>query len=127
MSNMNVTWQFQAAIAGGPSVLLTQPGLTITAYDFATVDVVHGGGTGDVTIPASGNVVFLVISSSVYDSKINYTVDGGTKQTLDGPLMLVGGGTVGLLNSAASPQKLAFTNGSSKDATVQVVAGRNVP
>ena len=38
----NINWQFQAAIAGGPSVLLNLPGLTVAAYDVAAVDIPAG-------------------------------------------------------------------------------------
>jgi hypothetical protein len=127
----NVNWQFQAAILGGPSVLLNQPGIPIAAYDVATVDVAHGVTSVDVPIQPStgtGKVVFLVISSSVYDPNLNYTVDAlAVKNVLDGPHVLLGSGAVTFLNSSAPPQKLVFNNTSAKDVTVQVVVGRNVP
>lgn len=127
----NVNWQFQAAIPGGPSVLLNQPGIPIAAYDVAVVDVAPGASGLDVPIQPSsgaGDVVFLVVSSSVYDSGINYTVDALTdNHVLDGPHVLLGSGAVGFLNSSAPPQKLVFNNTSTKDANVQVVVGRKVP
>jgi hypothetical protein len=127
----NVNWQFQAAILGGPSVLLNQPGIPIAAYDVAAVDVAPGASGVDVPIQPSssaGDVVFLVVSSSVYDPGINYTVDALTdKHVLDGPHVLLGSGAVGLLNSSASPQKLVFNNTSAQKASVQVVVGRKLP
>jgi hypothetical protein len=127
----NVNWQFQAAILGGPSVLLNQPGIPVGAYDVAAVDVAPGASGVDVPIQPStgaGDVVFLVVSSSVYDPGINYTVDAlGVKNVLDGPHVLLGSGAVGFLNSSAPPQKLVFNNTSTKDASVQVVVGRKVP
>jgi len=126
----NVNWQFQAAIPGGPSVLLNQPSIPIGAYDVAAVDIAAGG-SADVPIQPSStanDVVFLVVSSDVYDSTIKYTVDGLTpKYSLDGPHVLLGSGAVGFLNSSAPPQKLSFNNGSPQKATVQVMVGRNVP
>jgi hypothetical protein len=127
----NVNWQFQAAIPGGPSVLLNQPGIPVAAYDVASVDIAPGASGIDVPIQPStgaGDVVFLVVSSSVYDPGINYTVDAlAVKNVLDGPHVLLGSGAVGFLNSSAPPQKPVFNNTSAKDASVQVVVGRKVP
>jgi hypothetical protein len=127
----NVNWQFQAAIPGGPSVLLTQPAIPVAAYDVAVVDIAPGASGIDVPIQPStgaGDVVFLVVSSSVYDPGINYTVDAlSVKNVLDGPHVLLGSGAVGFLNNSAPPQKLVFNNTSAKDASVQVVVGRKVP
>jgi hypothetical protein len=127
----NVNWQFQAAIPGGPSVLLNQRAIPVAAYDVATVDVAPGASGIDVPIQPStgaGDVVFLVVSSSVYDPGINYTVDAlAVKNVLDAPHVLLGSGAVGFLNSSAPPQKLVFNNTSAKDASVQVVVGRKVP
>jgi hypothetical protein len=127
----NVNWQFQAAIPGGPSVLLNQPGITVAAYDVVTVDVAPGASNVSVPIQPSsgaGDVVFLVVSSSVYDPGINYTVDAlNVAHALDGPHVLLGSGAAGFLNSSAPPQKLIFNNTTTKDASVQVVVGRKVP
>ena len=127
----NVNWQFQAAIPGGPSVLLNQPSIPIEAYDVAAVDIAPGASNVDVRIQPSsgaGDVLFVAVSSSVYDHGINYTVDALTdKHVLDGPHVLLGSGAVGLLNSSASPQKLVFNNTSTQKASVQVVVGRKVP
>jgi len=127
----NVNWQFQAAIPGGPSVLLNQPGIPIAAYDVAAVDVPPGASNVDVPIQPSstaGDVVFLVVSSTAYDPGINYTVDAlPAAHVLDGPHVLLGSGAVGFLNSSAPPQKLVFNNTTAKDANVQVVVGRKVP
>ena len=127
----NVNWQFQAAIPGGPSVLLNQPGITVAAYDVAAVDIAPGASNVDVPIQPSsgaGDVIFLVVSSSLYDPGINYTVDALTAaHVLDGPHVLLGSGAVSFLNSSAPPQKLVFNSTATKDANVQVVVGRKVP
>lgn len=127
----NINWQFQAAIPGGPSVLLNQPGITVAAYDVAAVDIPASASGVDLPIqPASGagDVIFLVVSSSVYDPGINYTVDALTdKHVLDGPHVLLGSGAVSFLNSSAPPQALTFNNTLTKDINVQVLVGRKVP
>lgn len=127
----NVNWQFQAAIPGGPSVLLNQPGITVAAYDVAAVDVAPGASNVALPIQPSsgaGDVIFLVVSSNLYDPGINYTVDALTvAHVLDGPHVLLGSGAVSFLNSSAPPQKLVFNSTATKDANVQVVVGRKVP
>jgi hypothetical protein len=126
-----INWQFQAAIPGGPSVLLNQPMLTVAAYDVAAVDVAAGASNVPLPIQPSsgaGDVIFLVVSSSLYDPGINYTVDAlPAAHVLDGPHVLLGSGAVGLLNSSTPPQKLTFNSTAAKDANVQVVVGRKVP
>jgi len=127
----NISWQFQAAISAGPSVLLNQPSITVAAYDVASVDIPAGSSNVNVPIQpsaAAGDVIFLVISSNLYDPGINYTVDALTvAHVLDGPHVLLGSGAVSLLNSSAPPQKLVFNSTATKDANVQVVVGRKVP
>jgi hypothetical protein len=127
----NINWQFQAAIPGGPSVLLNQPSIPVAAYDVAAVGI--PAGSSNVALPiqpsaAAGDVIFLVVSSSLYDPGINYTVDALTvAHVLDGPHVLLGSGAVSFLNSSAPPQKLVFNSTAAKDANVQVVVGRKVP
>src|SRR5262245_59778487 len=101
MSNIN--WQFQATIPGGPVVILNQPSIPLEAYDVATLTI--PAGTPNVAVPiqpsaAAGDVVFLVISSSIYDAGVTYTVDGlSAVHDLDGPHVLLGSGAVSFLNS----------------------------
>jgi hypothetical protein len=125
----NVNWQFQAAIPGGPSLLLNQPGIPIGAYDVASVDLAAGASGINVPIQPSSSandVVFLVVSSDAYDAGTSYTVDAlPATHALDGPHVLLGSGAVGFLNSSAPPQKLVFST--TKKASVQVTVGRNVP
>lgn len=127
----SINWQFQAAFLGGPSVLLNQPSMTVAAYDVAAVDVPAGSSSVPLPIQPSsgaGDVIFLVVSSSLYDPGVNYTVDAlPAAHVLDGPHLLLGSGAVGFLNSSAPPQKLIFNSTAAKDAKVQVVVGRKVP
>jgi hypothetical protein len=127
----NVTWQFQAAIPGGPAFTLNQPNIPIGAYDVSTLTV--PASTSNVPVPiqpssASGDVVFVVVSSSIYDPGVNYSVDAlAIAHVLDGPHVLMGAGAVSFLNNTAPPQKLTFNNTLTKDINVQVVVGRKVP
>ena len=126
-----INWQFQGAIPGGPAFTINQPTIAVDAYDVAAVTIPATASNVEVPIQPSsgaGDVVFLVVSSSQYDPGLSYTVDAlGVSHALDGPHILIGSGAVGLLNSAAPPQKLTFNSTLSKDANVQVVVGRKIP
>jgi len=128
---VNVTWQFQAAVPGGPSFTINQPGIQLAAYDVVSVTVPASTSSFDVPVQPSsspGDVILMIVSSSKYDTGISYTVDAlAAKHVLDGPHTLVGAGAVSLLNSAAPPQKLTFDNTLTSDITIQVLAGRKGP
>jgi hypothetical protein len=127
---VNINWQFQATIPGGPAMAISQPAISVDAYDVVAATI-HAT-TNNVTLAlqpsgGAGKVVLLIVSSSQYDAGINYTVDALTDtHVLDGPLTLVGTGAIGLLHSGASPQTLVFNNMLPKDINVQVVVGRKL-
>jgi hypothetical protein len=128
---VNITWQFQVAVPGGPALTINQPNIQLGAYDVVSVNV--PAATSGFVVPVqpsttAGDVILLVVSSSQYDPGISYTVDAlGVSHSLDGPHMLLGSGAVSLLNGAAPPQKLTFNNTLTSDITLQVLAGRKVP
>ncbi len=127
---VNVIWQFQAAVPGGPSFTINQPSIEVSGYDVVAVTI--PASTPALSVPvqpasATGDVILIIISSSKYDPGISYTVDAvGATHVLDGPHMLVGSGAVSLLNSTGAPQKLTFKNTLTTDINVQVLAGRKV-
>ena len=127
---VNINWQFQAAIPGGPSLSISQPAISVDAYDVVAATIHATTSNVELAIQPSGTagkVVLLLLSSSQYDTGISYTVDALTDtHVLDGPLMLVGTGAIGLLHSGASPQKLVVSNTLAKDINVQVVVGRKL-
>jgi hypothetical protein len=129
MSNIN--WQFQATIPGGPVLILNQPAIPLGAYDVASLTI--AAGTSNVAVPiqpsaTAGDVIFLVVSSSIYDAGVNYTVDAlPAVHALDGPHVLLGSGAVSFLNNTAPPQKLTFNNTLTKDINLQVIVGRKIP
>ena len=122
-----ITWQFQATIPGGPAFTINQPPIAVQAYDVAAATI-GAGASVDVSVQPSstpGDVVFVVVSSDLYDAGLTYVVDGGTdSHALDAPHVLLGAGAVGFMNASAPPQKLTFTSTLAKDANVQVVVGR---
>jgi hypothetical protein len=127
----NITWQFQAAIPGGPAFTITQPNIGIGAYDVASATIAAGASNVDVVVQPSstpGDVLFLVVSSDTYGAGLTYTIDGGgTAHALDAPHVMLGAGAVGMMNGGAPPQKLTFSSSLAKDANIQVVAGRKNP
>jgi hypothetical protein len=127
---VNINWQFQTMIPGGPSLNLAQPAIQADGYDVTSLTLAASASNVAVPIqPATGagDVIFLVVSSSQYDPGISYTVDGlGVAHVLDGPHTFVGSGAVGFLNSAAPPQKLTFSNTLASKVDVQVFVGRKV-
>ena len=127
----NITWQFQAAIPGGPAFNISQPAIAVQAYDVASATIA-GNATGvDVSVQPSsttGDVVFVVVNSDLFDAGLTYVVDGGSDtHALDAPHVLLGSGAVGFMNGGAPPQKLTFSNALAKDANVQVIVGRKNP
>ncbi len=126
-----ISWQFQAAIQGGPTLSINNQGITVQAYDVAQVTLPAGAPATPVPIQpgaTSGDVVLVLITSSVYGTGLNYTVDSvGTTHLLDGPHLLIGAGAVAFLNPGAPPQKLTFNTSLASSAAIQVIVGRNVP
>src|ERR1700756_3059941 len=125
-----ITWQFQASIPGGPSFSITQPHITVGAYDVASATISKGTSKEVVVQPSSspGDVVFMVVSSDIYGAKLTYKIDAGTTDNaLDAPHVMLGTGAIGFMTGGAPPQKLTFTNNLDTDASIQVVAGRKKP
>ena len=126
-----ITWQFQATIPGGPAFTINQPPIAIQAYDVASATIAAGASGVAVSVQpssTSGDVVFVVVNSDLYDAGLTYTVDGSSDaHALDAPHVLLGAGAVGFMNAGAPPKTLTFTSTLAKDANVQVVVGRKNP
>jgi hypothetical protein len=127
----NITWQFQAAVPGGPSLTINQPSIQVSGYDVAAVTIPASASNFAVPVQPSsvaGDVILMIVSSSKYDAGISYTVDAvGVNHVLDGPHILLGSGAVSFLNAGAPPQKLTFNNTLTSEVSVQILAGRKIP
>jgi hypothetical protein len=127
----NITWQFQATIPGGPAFTINQPPIAIQAYDVASATIAAGASGVAVSVQPSsttGDVVFVAVSSDLYDAGLTYKVDGSSDvHALDAPHVLLGAGAVGFMNGGTPPQKLTFSSALAKDANVQIVVGRKNP
>jgi hypothetical protein len=127
----NITWQFQATIPKGPAFTLNTPPITIQAYDVVATTIAAGASGFAVKVQPSttaGDIVFVAVSSDLYDAGLTYKVDSSTDvHALDGPLVMLGAGAVGFMNTGAPPQTLTFSSTLGKDANVQIVVGRKNP
>lgn len=112
-------------VAGGPKIGLNRT-IEVDAYDKINVTVPDGASGLEVELQpgGSGQVGFLLVSSSQYGDDLTYTVDGGTADhVLDQPHLLTGTGAVAMLSDA--PSKLSFDNALGDDAQIQVLIGRD--
>ena len=126
--SINLSWAFNVAVPGGPRMsLVNTPEIKVDAYDLVTVTLPASATKVAVNLQPSstaGDVVLLALESSAYDKTVTYD-PGGVTHALDGPVLLVGPGAVGLLGTTP-PTKLTFDNGLTKPITVQIFVGRKV-
>jgi hypothetical protein len=99
---------------------------TLGAYDKLSVQLAPAAADVDVDVQPSataGDVELLVITASSYEAQVTFSADAGvTKARLDGPVVLIGTGAVGLL--ADPPQTLRFTNPDADPVEIDVLVGR---
>ncbi|MGH7467331.1 MAG: hypothetical protein ACRENP_05030 [Longimicrobiales bacterium] len=123
-----VNWTINVQVPTGPRV--AQSGaLQVDAYDKVEVSVADGVDDLEVQLQpgGAGQVQLLVISTTRTSDDLSYKVNdaGADPITLDQPVhAYFGAGPVGLLDPAAGPNTLFFTNASGGPATVQVLVGR---
>jgi hypothetical protein len=124
--SIDISWGFNAAVAGGPQIsLVNAPKITVDAYDLVTATLAGAATNVALNIQpttGAGDVVLFALSADVYDKSVTYDPGGGA-QALDGPVLLVGAGAVGLLG-ATPPKTLTFDNGLATAVRVQVLVGR---
>jgi hypothetical protein len=104
---------------------------TIQAEAYDRIEVtVPGGGNATVQVQpgGSGQVQLLLVTASEYPDDgagtalLVYAVDGGGAIDLDAPLLLAGGGAVGLLGNV---NQIVFTNNATDDIDVSILVGRD--
>ena len=125
-----ITYKVDLAVEKGPTSSLTRD-LEVDAYDLLKVTVPGGdsGTPGTVTVDVQPGdikqIKLLSITSSRYDEKLTYKVDGaGSDIPLDAPQLLVGAGALGVMGTTA--KQFVFTNkaGMDKSADLQILVGR---
>jgi len=104
--------------------------ISVDVYDKLDV-VVEGGvdahpGTASVEIHhgVADAAVLLIITSSVYNDKLTYKVDGGGAVKLNALQCFIGTGAASLIG--ATPHKVEFGNATGADspAAIQLILGR---
>jgi hypothetical protein len=124
-----VKWTLNVNVLNGPTISESDT-LTIDAYDKIEVVVAAGAASEDIQIQPgdAGQVQFLLISSDQYSEDLSYSVnaaeaDPGNRIKLDTLQLLIGDGAVGLLSQP--PNTFFFYNQTDKDASIQILVGRN--
>jgi hypothetical protein len=119
-----IRWAFNVQVVGGPKVSRSSI-LEVEAYDVLQVDVPDkdtNGGKATINVqPGDEGVKFLLIFTEK-DTILTYKVDGGSSNTLDENLLLIGEGAVKLLGS--TQKVFEFTNGTVEPNTVHIYVGR---
>jgi len=128
-----IKWSFTIEVVGGPKISDSKT-LELEAYDKIQVTVPSDATNKDVQIQpgGTGQVVFLLIRSTLYDdTQLTYKVkdssgEGATEYKLDAPQMLIGKGSVNMLEKA--PSSLIFKNAianNNEGATIDIFVGRD--
>jgi hypothetical protein len=98
----------------------------VDAYDKLSLQLDANAVDVDFDLQPSGNggdVDLLVLRSSAYDADVTFSADGGTSTfTLNGPVVLIGSGSVALL--ADPPQALRLSNPSANPVDIDILVGR---
>lgn len=124
-----INWLLNVQVTEGPKISESKE-VQVEAYDKIDVTVpakAAGPGTATVDVQpgGAGQVKFLLITSSIYDDTLTYTVDGGAANQLDAPLLLIGAGAVKLLGN--TQKQFVFSNAidPAKAASIKILAGRD--
>jgi hypothetical protein len=125
-----INWTLEVQIGGGPKKGASQM-LNVEACDKLEFTVPGGDNanpgafTAAVQPGGAGKVKFLLITSSLYDAKLTYKVDGGADIALDSSQVFLGGGNIKLL--AATQKQFVFSNkvGLNSPAAVSIWVGRD--
>jgi hypothetical protein len=115
-------------VSGASTSSATQT-IEAEAYDKIDVTVPNGDSAAVQVQPGgTGQVQLLLVTATVYPedgagaAQLVYAVDGGSSIDLDAPLLLAGGGAVGLLGDV---NEIVFTNNSTADLDVSILVGRD--
>jgi len=121
--SVSATYSIEVKIVGGPSILKTGA-INTDAYDIVTTKVPKGSApvSLDVQPGGTGKVQAIIMSSDNYES-LSYTVDEGSSQTFDAPVVILGPGEAKLLGT--TQKVFEFVNaGSTNDANVTILVLR---
>ncbi len=115
-----INWSYSMQVASGPVVTAADV-IDAEAYDKLSVTI-GAGKTEEVDMAPGGAMLLLVVNPAKPDEKLTYKV-AAADVPLDGPLVLVGAGAIGLLGKDVSA--LSFTNGTAADAEIEILVARD--
>ena len=123
----SIVFSANVVISNGPAMAIKRT-IAVDAYDKLDVAVPTGAADLEIDLQpgAAGQVHFLLVSSSQYGANLSYKVNSSASPTtyaLDEPHLLLGAGSVAMLDAA--PAKLFFSNSLGADAQVQILIGRD--
>lgn len=124
-----ISWTVNVQVAGGPKAI-AQSTTEVEAYDQIDVAIPAAGVETQVALTpgGAGLVNFLLLTADKY-ANLTYSVNDtaantGASYTFDGPQLLIGAGSVGLLD--ADVRSLYFTNADANvEAKVHILLGRD--
>lgn len=121
-----ISLSLKVNVTAGPALLVSKA-ITVEAYD--KISVLVAAGATDIAVDIqpglSSQVELLCIISSEYGKDLKYNVHdtAATAIALDQAQLFLGQGAVGLLGTALD--KLFFTNNLTKDASIEILVGRD--
>ena len=118
-----VNWMYSIRAQNGPSMGLNGQ-MTADGYEKISLTLAAAA-TKDVTIgPGSwADVHSLIVSASNLAGKVTVKPAGGSTVALDGPLVLIGPGPVGLLGTGTAT--LGFENTHTDEVSVDIFVTRD--
>lgn len=120
-----INWSVTFEAVLGPRVA-EAGALAVGAYDKISVQLAGNATDVDVDVQPSatgGDVELLVLKASSYQADVTFSADGGaTDFILNGPVVLIGAGSVALLGTA--PQTLQFSNPAADPVDIEILVGR---
>lgn len=109
-----VTYEMSLSVAGGPTITADDH-FNTEGYEKIEATIPEGSAPTTVNVQPSAltELQAILITAERYED-LTFTVDEEvTTKTLDGPLMLIGPGNIGMLG--ATVNDLIFTNADSED------------
>ena len=119
-----INWTLNVAIAGGPKISGSDT-LEVEAYDKVGVYIPAVSKVETEVQPGDqGEVKYLLINADHYGEKLTYRIndESGDEITLDALQIFIGAGAVSVLGKP--PQIFHFENQMDRDATVDILVGR---
>ncbi len=120
-----INWSVTFDAVLGPRVAASGSQV-VDAYDKLSIELAGSAAAVDVDLQPSGgggDVQLLVLTATSYDVGVTFSPDAGTTTfTLNGPLVLIGSGSVAIL--ADPPQTLRFDNPDANPVTIDILVGR---